>query len=78
MAVSITIRNVPEDVRDELAGRAARSGRSLQEFLRQELIKTAAHPDAAEVLALARERVERTGSRLPKEEILAHLDTDRR
>jgi len=33
MPVAITIRNVPEGVRDELAARAARSGRSLQEYL---------------------------------------------
>jgi antitoxin FitA len=33
MPVAITIRNVPEEVRDELAARAARSGRSLQEYL---------------------------------------------
>ncbi|WP_396654373.1 FitA-like ribbon-helix-helix domain-containing protein, partial [Microbacterium sp.] len=33
MSVAITVRNVPDDVRDELASRAARSGRSLQEYL---------------------------------------------
>jgi plasmid stability protein len=39
MATSITIRNVPEEVRDELASRAALAGRSLQEHLRSELIE---------------------------------------
>ncbi|MGI8968405.1 MAG: FitA-like ribbon-helix-helix domain-containing protein [Chloroflexota bacterium] len=29
MSVAITVRNVPEPVRDELAARAARSGRTL-------------------------------------------------
>ncbi len=29
MSVAITIRNVPDEVRDELAARAARAGRSL-------------------------------------------------
>jgi hypothetical protein len=33
MSVDIIIRNVPDEVRDELAGRAARQGRSLQEYL---------------------------------------------
>lgn len=78
MTISITIRNVPEAVRDELAARAARSGRSLQEFLRNELIETASHPDPAEVIAAARERVRNTGSSLGEQEILAHLDAERR
>lgn len=54
MAVTITIRAVPDDVRDELAGRAARSGRSLQEYLSLELRRLAATPSAAEALARAR------------------------
>ena len=35
---SITIRDVPEETRDELAARAALAGRSLQEYLRLLLI----------------------------------------
>ena len=38
---AITIRNVPESVRNKLAARAARRGQSLQEFLRAELISSA-------------------------------------
>ena len=34
MGVQITIRDVPKAVRDELASRAAREGKSMQEFLR--------------------------------------------
>ncbi|HLR46352.1 MAG TPA: hypothetical protein VK092_04275 [Deinococcales bacterium] len=78
MSVAITIRNVPEDVRDELAARAARSGRSLQEYLRHELIETAGQPDPAEVISAARDRVRRTGSRLGEEEILSLLAVERR
>ena len=37
MTVTITIRNVPDEVRNKLAARAAGSGRSLQEFLLAEL-----------------------------------------
>ena len=37
----VTIRNVPERVRDELAARAARAGKSLQEYLRGVLIEAA-------------------------------------
>ncbi|GAA3754705.1 hypothetical protein GCM10022240_04690 [Microbacterium kribbense] len=54
MAVTITVRNVPNDVRDELAARAARSGRSLQEYLSLQLARLAATPSAAEAIARAR------------------------
>ena len=50
MPKSITIRDVPDEARDELAARAARSGRSLQEYLRRELIETASKPGLESVL----------------------------
>lgn len=78
MATSITIRNVPSEVRDELAARAARSGRSLQEYLRNELIEVASRPDPEELIARARERARRTNSRLTADAILEHRDADRR
>ena len=34
----ITVRDVPDEVRDELAARAGRSGMSMQEFIRAHLI----------------------------------------
>jgi plasmid stability protein len=78
MATSITIRDVPDRTRDELAARAAASGRSLQEYLRAELIDLASRPDVETVLARIAERVRRTGTRLPADKILAHRDADRR
>ena len=77
MPKSITIRNVPDDTRDKLAARAARTGRSLQEFLRAQLMELAERPDPEELLARIRERKASTGSSLPKERILAHRDADR-
>lgn len=74
---TITIRNVPDEVRDELAARARLSGRSLQEFLRSELVGLAARPDPDLLLARSRERTARTGSRLSAEQILGHRDRDR-
>lgn len=53
---SITIRHVPADVRDELAARAGRMGRSLQERLHAELIDLAARPSAAELMNRVRTR----------------------
>lgn len=75
---SITIRDVPDDTRDELAARAARSGRSLQEYVRLQLVELARHPDADALLSSIRERKRRSGSRLSADEILAHRDVDRR
>lgn len=78
MAASITVRNVPDSVRDELAARAARSGRSLQEYLRAELIELAGRPDLATLMARVEERKRSTHSRLAADEILRHRDADRR
>lgn len=78
MTTSITIRNVPTETRDELAARAARSGRSLQEYLRMELIELADRPDMDEWLDRVRERKRRTAVSLTTEEILEFKDADRR
>ncbi|MDP8969076.1 MAG: hypothetical protein M3N52_00900 [Actinomycetota bacterium] len=77
MPTSITIRNVPDDVRDELAARAARAGRSLQEHLRAELIELARRPTVDELLERVRARKAATGTRLAADEILAHRDAGR-
>ncbi len=74
---SITVRNVPGDVRDELASRAARAGRSLQEHLRAELIEMASKPTVDELVATVRARKQATGSRLSAAQIIAHRDEDR-
>lgn len=78
MPTSVTIRDVPDRARDELAARAAASGRSLQEYLRAKLIDLASRPDAEALLARIRERKERTGTRLAAAAILGHRDADRR
>ncbi|MGH3273764.1 MAG: FitA-like ribbon-helix-helix domain-containing protein [Streptosporangiaceae bacterium] len=78
MATAITIRDVPDETRDELAARAASTGRSLQEYLRSRLIEFARQPEAETLLARIRARKSATGSTLPVERILAHRDEDRR
>ena len=78
MAPAITIRDVPSATRDELAARAARSGRSLQEYLLAEINELAVRPDPSDVIARARERVRRTGTRVDAEVILAARDAERR
>ena len=78
MAVAITIRNVPEKTRDELAARAARSGQSLQEYLRKQLIEAAARATVDDWVSQVRRRVETVGSPIPPTAILDALDDDRR
>jgi hypothetical protein len=75
---SITIRDVPEETRAQLAARAARSGRSMQEYLRRHLVELADRPDQHEVWERIRSRVRRTESRLSAEEILDAVHVDRR
>jgi len=75
---SITIRDVPGATRDELAARAAASGRSLQQFLRAELIKLADRPDNDAILARARDRVRQTGESLSVDQIVDLRDSGRR
>jgi hypothetical protein len=78
MSVVITVRDVPDYVRDELAGRAARAGKSLQEYLRGMFVDTAARPPVEDVIARARARVTATGAQAEAESILAARDADRR
>ncbi len=78
MATSVTIRNLPDDVHEELVIRAARSGRSLQEYLRRELIALASKPDLGTILARGDARRRATETLLPPDTILRHREADRR
>jgi plasmid stability protein len=77
MPVAITIRNVPDEIRDELATRATRTGRSLQEYLLRQLTEFASRPSADDIVARARARAHATGTRLDPHQILADRDADR-
>jgi len=78
MAVNITIRNVPDRVRDELAARAARQGKSMQEYLRGELERLAVRPSMAEWLDGVRESKAESDVRLSAAQILQAREADRR
>jgi plasmid stability protein len=79
MAVTITIRNVPDETRDALAARAAASGRSLQEYLSAELRELADRPDPVTALAEIRARV-RAGDfpSVAPIDVVRELEADRR
>jgi antitoxin FitA len=74
----MTIRDVPEGTRDELAARAARSGQSLQEYVRAQLIDLAQRPSPDQLWDRVQHRILATGTRLPAQEILAEREADRR
>ena len=77
MPVSMTIRDVPDEIRDVLAARAARAGQSLQEYVRGQLAALAARPEPDELWDRVRHRLLATGTRVPAEAILAAKDADR-
>jgi plasmid stability protein len=78
MSSAITVRDVPDETKEELAARAARSGRSLQEYLRMRLIELADSPDAADLISRIRERKATTRSHITVATILEYRDRDRR
>lgn len=78
VAIQISIRDVPEKVRDELAARAALQGKSMQEFLRAELERLAARPSVDAWLQQVRKRKRATRTRVSSKQILENRDADRR
>ena len=78
MPVQITIQGVPEEVRDELAARAALKRQTMQEYVRGELERLASVPSADTVLQEARHRVEAMDTAIPTSVILEARDADRK
>jgi hypothetical protein len=77
MPVQITVRNVPETVRDELACRAALAHKSMQQYLRGELERLASTPSIERWLERVRDRQNVTRTHLPAADILRHRDAGR-
>ena len=78
MAVQMTIRDVPEQVRDRLAVLAAQRSQSVQKFLLGELERIASKPSNAELMEAIRRRKEATGTQITAAMILEARDADRR
>lgn len=78
MGKAITVRDIPEETGAALAARAALSGRSLQEYLRQHLIEWADRPDPESWMAEVRLRKRLAPSTYPRQQMLADRDADRR
>lgn len=75
---AITIRDVPQATRDELAARAASKGQSLQEYLSILLRSTVEKPSLEHTLLRIRERKAASGNEVNADEIVAHRNADRR
>ena len=75
MPVQITIRNVPDEVRDELKIRAARNRQSMQQFLLSELERMAEKPNMTnkEIIERARERLKDSNSSVTSEMIVESI-----
>jgi len=78
MSVQITIRDVPEKVRDELAARAALQHKSMQQFLRAELQRIASKPSREAWMNAVAERKKAAGTRVKAAGILRARDADRK
>ena len=78
MPTSITIRDVPDDVRDTLAARAASAGQSLQEYMRSHVVGLASRPTVQELMSRVEARKAATGTTLAVDGLLEDRDADRR
>ena len=77
MSVQITIRGVPEEVRDRIAARAAARGQSMQEYLRGQLERLVAKPSVEEWLRQVRADKRAMTNNVTTEDILRARDADR-
>lgn len=73
----LTIRSVPEGVRDTLASRAAARRQSMQEYVLSELERIAAVPSIEEWLDGVRQRKALSETRIGAADILSARDEDR-
>lgn len=69
-SMNITIRNVPQEVRDALAKNAARQGKSMQEYLRSELVKLSRKMSTEEWVAKVSEMKAKYNTNITDEQIL--------
>lgn len=77
MAVRITIRDVPDEVRNQLAVRAAQRHQSMQEYLLSELERIVSRPSVTTWLDQVRRRKDAAETRVAPEAILRALEADR-
>ena len=77
MSRTVTIRNVPDDVVNELASRAKGGGSSLQAYILDLLNRETSTPDVRSVLRRVRDEARRDGIEVDNAALLAILDEER-
>ena len=77
MTVKITIRNVPDEVRDKLAARAEIRHQSMQSYLLSELELIAAKPRNELVYERVTETLEQIESRVDSDKIVSSIKDGR-
>lgn len=75
--VNVTVRNVPDSARDRLAERARRQGKSLQEYLRLEMIGLSERPTVNEWLDQVRAEAHGSRTTVSAEDIVQMIREDR-
>ncbi|WP_264670011.1 FitA-like ribbon-helix-helix domain-containing protein [Arthrobacter sp. VKM Ac-2550] len=75
--MTITVRDVPEEVRARLAEQAARSGRTMQEYLAAELRQLADRPRPVDFVRRLESRVELDTADVSADDILSARDSGR-
>jgi len=73
---SVLIRDLPDDVHAELRRRAESAGKSLQQYLAEELRRVASRPTVADVVD--RIERERSGGRVGLQAAVTDLESSRR
>jgi len=76
---TIQIRDIPEDAYETIRKRARTAGKSIQSYMRDEVLQMASRPAKAELLTAMEAALERDrGSGVTLESILAAKDADLR
>lgn len=76
MSTSIIIGEVPDEVREELAARAAVCGRTLEDYVRDELLALTQRPSAAVWMARVRARKDALQSQQKAAGAATHSDSE--
>jgi hypothetical protein len=75
---TIQVRDIPEDTYETIRGRARKAGKSIQSYMRDEIIDMASRPSKADLLRAMDTALERDrGSGVTLESILAAKDAER-
>lgn len=75
MSVTVQIRNMPDEMHRTLKARAAREGKSLSDYILEELCRTTERPTLAEMLERVKSRSAENPSPSPTELIREERDT---